>query len=206
MGSGYNTEKIAAVVVAAGASKRMGVCKQLLPWGKTTLLEHALFQVKHAKVDDLFLVLGANYEEILSKVSTRDVHVLSHTNWQQGMGSSISRGIAEVVNSGGFGGVLIALADQPLLDTTHYNQLIDHFNAKEKPITATSFGQKPGVPALFHREYFQDLMELDQDFGARNILKNHQNDVLAIPGKTLDLDTLEDYEKYRKLYENGWRG
>jgi molybdenum cofactor cytidylyltransferase len=190
--------KIAGLLIAAGSSKRMGKPKQLLPWGDTTLLQHAIAQLKASKIHKLFLVLGANFHLICSKIDSEGIHIIKNQNWQMGMGISIASGISEI-DTGAYDAVLIALGDQPFQDSFHYNSLIDKYLEKRN-IVATAFEEKAIVPAVFPEQYFEQLKNLQADAGARNILADNKENIVfvASSGKDIDIDTPEDYEKWHK--------
>jgi molybdenum cofactor cytidylyltransferase len=190
--------KIAGLLIAAGSSKRMGKPKQLLPWRNTTLLEHAIKQLKASKIHKLFVVLGANFNLISSKINSEGIHIIKNPNWQKGMGTSIASGISEI-DSGDYDAVLIALGDQPFQDSFHYNSLIEKYLEK-KNIVATALEEKAIVPAVFPEQYFEQLKNLKGDAGARNILADNKRSSVLVPsnGKDIDIDTPEDYERWHK--------
>jgi len=123
------TDKHAVLILAAGASTRMGQPKQLLPWGKTTLLNHAINEAKKIS-EHVFVVLGANKELIESSLNSQ-VEIIRNPNWENGMGTSITYGISILDKNEEFDSVLIMLADQPLLDSTYLNNLKKLFLTEE---------------------------------------------------------------------------
>jgi molybdenum cofactor cytidylyltransferase len=190
--------KIAGLLIAAGSSKRMGKPKQLLPWGDTILLEHAIAQLKASKINKLFVVLGANFNLISSKINSEGIHIVKNKNWQMGMGTSIASGISKI-DTGDYDAVLIALGDQPFQDSFHYDSLIDKYLENEN-IVATALEEKAIVPAVFPEQYFEQLKNLQGDAGARNILAENKENIVFVPsnGKDIDIDTPEDYERWHK--------
>lgn len=189
------SEGISILILAAGASTRMGDrVKQLLPWGTRTLLENAIDTAKQI-TDSVFVVLGANREAI-EKVISLDVKTIYNPNWQSGMGSSISIGVEGILKQAeDQKGMLIVLADQPLIDETYLNELKEEFNKGIFKIVATSYGNRLGVPAIFHQSIIPELMNLNEDYGARHIIKKYQTHLKQVfpKGKELDVDTLENY-------------
>jgi molybdenum cofactor cytidylyltransferase len=190
--------KIAGLLIAAGSSKRMGKPKQLLPWGETTLLEHAIAQLQGSNIHKLFVVLGANFNLIRSHIKSEGIRIIKNQNWQMGMGTSIASGISEI-DSGDYDAALITLGDQPFQDSFHYNSLIEKYLEK-KNIVATALEEKAIVPAVFPEQYFEQLKNLKGDAGARNILADNKENIVFVPssGKDIDIDTPEDYEKWHK--------
>lgn len=194
-------QKIAMVILAAGASSRMKAIKQLLPWKNTTLLGNTIEQGLASKVDTIFVILGANKDKIAPQISNYEIQIIENRNWNLGMGSSISTAIQFITNSPThFYAVLITLADQPLLDATFYNKLINKFLTNDKSIIATKRLEKGSVPAIFSAKHFKILLALNQDIGAKKIMKKHQENVLLFDAQdaAIDVDTIE---AYTTLYE-----
>lgn len=188
--------KIALLLLAAGASRRMGRPKQLLPWKDTTLLNHAIQTALSCKSDDVIVILGSEAETIQKNLQKGNYKILVHKEWDKGLGSTIGKGVTYLEASDpAIPAVLIMLGDQPLLGSDHLNALIERFKKEGKGIIATDYGAKLGVPAVFSREYFAELARLQGDSGAGKLIASHADSVIGIPGgsRTADLDTPEDY-------------
>ncbi|WP_420399595.1 nucleotidyltransferase family protein [Flagellimonas sp.] len=202
------TKEISTIILAAGASTRMqGTVKQLLAWGKTTLLGNAIEQAKPVS-SQVYVVLGANAKHISESMEIK-AHVVHNPDWKTGMGSSIAFGINEVIKSNVIPqGVLIMLADQPLIDSSFLTELKTNFLGSSSKIVATEYENGLGVPAIFHHSLFEELFGLNQKFGARKLISKYKNDCISIPSmdKALDVDTINDYnyitEKQKVNNEN----
>ena len=196
-------QNIAIVVLAAGASSRMGDTKQLLPWRDTTLLGQALKTAKDSAADSVTLVLGANAEEIRKGIPEKQIDITVNSRWQSGLGSSIACGMKFLLEKNkALKGILIMLADQPLIDTAYLNTMIAEFGKVGKQIIATSYKRRAGVPAIFGPPYFQSLKQLEDDFGAKHIIDSNPDQVLVLePGdKTVDIDTKSEYKNLITKY------
>ncbi len=196
--SSQQRPKIAQLILAAGASSRMGAPKQLLPWKDTTLIGHAITQSLAIEEVSTFVVLGAHYELIYNQINKFPVTILNNVNWQSGMGSSIQIGVKTILaHDLSFDAVLISLIDQPLIKLTDYNALITKFIANTNPIVASDLGSRIGVPAIFSKDIFMELMQLEEDYGARYIIKKYINQIktISIVEKGIDIDTKQQYQK-----------
>ncbi|WNH12795.1 nucleotidyltransferase family protein [Thalassobellus suaedae] len=190
--------KIPIIILAAGASSRMGSAKQLLNWGGKTLIEHTLQTALNTVSNDVIVVLGANYELIKKKITALSITILHNQEWEQGLGKSIASGVNYIMEFNPHAdGVLIILADQPLIDSAYLNELIQVFNPSKNQIIATSYKNDTyGVPALFDKGYFKELSKLKNDKGAKHLLTQNESFVktLVLPIKNVDLDSKEDYD------------
>ncbi len=193
------SKKIAIVILAAGVSSRMQKSKQLLPWNNTTMLEHAIKTAKASKANSIKVVLGANYQQIITEIENKQTEFLINKDWKQGIGKSIAFGIENIASD--FGAAIIMLADQPLIDVLYLNKLIETFQNNNSKIIATKYKNRVGVPALFGSSYFTKLQMLNSDYGARQLLVEYEKDVLSVEAgsKTVDIDTEEDYKSVLKL-------
>ncbi|MEM9649794.1 MAG: nucleotidyltransferase family protein, partial [Bacteroidota bacterium] len=191
------SSEIHAIILAAGASTRMGdTIKQLLPWKDGTLLGTAIERT--TKVADKSLVILGSNEEAIRPSLPSSSEIVVNPNWQKGMGSSISCGIGHILKSGyNPDGIIILLPDQPFMDSDFLLQMKSLFLLGKHKIVATNYGTNAGVPAIFDRSLFSELTRLDKDFGAREIIKKHKKQVLAInpEGREVDIDTLITYNQ-----------
>jgi molybdenum cofactor cytidylyltransferase len=187
----------AVLILAAGSSSRMGRPKQLLKWKNTNLLSHAIRTAKKINPLEVFVVLGANFDLIKSEIELEGIKALNNKNWEKGLGNSIAFGVNYIIKSkSNIDGVLIILADQPLIDLEYLNLLVDRFRpGKQQIIASTHKNGRHGVPALFDNVYFEELSKLEEDKGAKSVLQKYSENVTAINGEHLvsDIDTLEEY-------------
>lgn len=185
---------IAIIIVAAGSSSRMKSPKQLLALGNTTLLGNAIAQAKATAADEVFTVLGANFEAVRSSIQNYNATVVENKNWKNGLGSSIASGVDFIIGNRDYQAVMIMLGDQPLIDSNYLNELLATFKVDPSAITATKYTHSIGVPAVFPKEYFKELAGLNDDHGAKFLLNGSNLVKVLDPGKkTIDVDTPEDY-------------
>ncbi|MFD0797641.1 NTP transferase domain-containing protein [Maribacter chungangensis] len=199
------TDNIAVLIMAAGQSSRMKSVKQLLPWNNTNMLVHTLKTLLEVQRDRVFMVLGANSSliENESKLHNYPVTLISNKTWDKGLGNSIACGIKTILKQEmDIKGILICLADQPLLTAHYYKNLSNTFKTNKFPIVATKYSNKYGVPAIFSTKIAQELLHLKEDVGARLLMSKYKEDILALDaGEQLtDIDTLETYQKLYKLH------
>lgn len=191
---------IAVLILAAGASSRMGSPKQLLKWGTSTLLGHSIQTVLESQASSGVVVLGAHYKQVKQSIDQFPVTILNNTDWKQGLGKSIACGVLYIMKHlPETEGVLVVLADQPFVDTAHVNTLIESFKPNKKEIIATAYGEgKQGVPVLFDKMYFKMLVKLNDDGGAKRLLKPYNEHVHGVkpPSENLDIDDPEDYKRF----------
>lgn len=196
-----NQGKIAHLLLAAGASTRMGRPKQLLVWQGESLINHAIHEILQAGVaGKVIVVLGANPDPIRAALIHQQVEVAINPDWEQGMGSSIRSGLSHLQTAGTeWAGVCISLVDQPLVLARHYRALFDQWSGNQKAIVAAQYNGTLGVPAIFAQSFYPALLQLDGQAGARKILARAQGQVqpFALPEAAFDLDTPEDYRKLR---------
>lgn len=192
---------IAILIMAAGMSSRMKAIKQLLPWGDSTLIGNALKNAQSSKATKVLTVLGAYGQEIEKESDFSVTESVLNPNWKMGLGNSIAYGTKYLLGQDQeYDGILVMLADQPLIDNLYLNELIDNFSNSKHSIVATKYADRAGVPAIFGKIHYKALLELNSDYGAREIIKTHPDDVLEVSanGKALDIDTAEEYERVRK--------
>jgi molybdenum cofactor cytidylyltransferase len=187
---------ISAILLAAGESKRMGKPKQLMPWGKSTILTQAIDNLKSSAVDEIIVVLGYRAEEITKTIATKPVEIAISPNYKQGMSAAIIAGLNLVASQSQ--AVMLALGDQPLVDSQTINRLIDEFYNHDKGIVIPTYQGKRGHPVIFAIKYKPELLELKGDIGGREIIKNHPDDTLEVAtdseGVISDIDNRSDYQ------------
>jgi len=196
--------RVAAIVLAAGMSRRMGTPKQLLRLGGKTLLGHTLDNTRGSRVDEIVLVLGAAADEVRRQIPTDELHVVVNPNFQQGMGISLRTGLAAVSES--MLGALIVLADQPFVHSSTLDQMIAYRQKHAPQILIPVYRGFRGNPVLLDRSVFPELMRLTGDVGCRAIFGSHTDSIhkLAVDdaGILLDIDSAEDWERFSALGEH----
>jgi CTP:molybdopterin cytidylyltransferase MocA len=182
---------IAAVVLAAGASRRLGSPKQLEMVGGETLLERAVRVARGAGCSPVIVVLGA--EAPLMPRSGMPVGVLSVMNnqWAEGMASSVRAGVRAC--DAAVEGVVLMTCDQPAITAEHLQSLMSGHE-----IRASRYAGRNGVPAFFPRRYFDELLALTGDTGARALLVAAE--AVDLKDGDLDVDTAEDLKRARELF------
>ena len=171
--------------------------KQLLPLRETTLLGHAIEQAEASQAEEVFLVLGANAEMIKNNLNFQELTIVENKHWEEGIGVSISTGVNAVTSTKDFDAVLLMLGDQPLIDSVYLDQMIGEFSKDPSKMVATKYPKSNGVPALFPKNFFPQLMLLRGDTGAKSLLNDGSSPVTVIDAgnKILDIDTPEDYRR-----------
>lgn len=189
------------IILAAGASSRMGSPKQLLTFNGSTLLQNAITAAMGVRAGATLVVLGANAEEVLPVANVSNIHVVVNNDWREGMASSIRCGLQNLVMIlPEAEAVLIMLCDQPYVSAALLGELVVTAKKTEKGIVACAYGEVVGVPALFKRSMFDELMMLKGDIGARRVIQNNADNVEIVPfaGGVVDLDTPADYDALSK--------
>ena len=189
---------IAIIILAAGASTRMGRPKQLLPYQGRSLLRHTIENAVASVCKPIVVVLGANAENIRSEISESDIKIVENPDWHLGMSSSIRRGIISLVTDyKTVDAVVITVCDQPFLSSEIINHLVSTYHSTRKPIIACEYADTLGVPVLFSQIFFSKLENLTEDVGAKKIIKNHYHEVFSIPFPlgAIDIDTPHDYQQ-----------
>jgi molybdenum cofactor cytidylyltransferase len=189
--------KISAILLGAGESKRMGVDKLSLSWGRITVLEHCLETLLKSEVKEVIVVLGFRDKILRGLPRNRKVKVVVNPLFRKGMSTSIRRGLQMIHPR--CQGILITLGDQPYLKTRTINALIRAFGQRKEGILFPSFRGRPGHPVIFHQKYKKELLSLKGDVGGRSIIERHSEDVRRVPVKSAgvvkDIDTWQDYKK-----------
>jgi molybdenum cofactor cytidylyltransferase len=181
---------IAAIVLAAGSSSRLGEPKQLVRLGGENLLERAVRVAREVGCGAVIVVLGASAEVIRSRCSLGDARVLVNEGWEEGMASSIRLGVGAL---SGVDGCVLMTCDQPAVTMEHLSLLM---TANE--VRASRYAGRNGIPAFFPAAEFGDLMELRGDKGARELLAGVG--FVELERGELDVDTWEDLVKVRELF------
>jgi molybdenum cofactor cytidylyltransferase len=185
---------VAAVILAAGRSTRMGQAKQLLPLGNTTVLETTIANVQRSAASEVVLVLGAAADRIRLQPG---IHTVFNPNYEQGMASSLQAGISAL--SPAITAALIVLGDQPFVQPATLDQLISsHHHAGDSILIPTWQGTR-GNPVLIPRGLFPEVMQLEGDTGCRVLFGRHpealENIEVEDEGILLDIDNQEDYRR-----------
>ena len=189
------TDKVGAVLLAAGGSSRMGQSKQLLGYEGKTLLRRAVETLLATACSPVVVVLGAEFEIAKNKIEDLPVEIARNENWQTGMGSSIKAGLEYLLQiAPDISAVIITLCDQPKIMATHLDRLAEKFRETGSDIVAAEYSGTLGVPALFGEQYFAELLNIEGDKGARKLIRSASAGVstLQMPEAAFDIDTLED--------------
>ena len=193
---------IAIIILAAGASKRMGTPKQLLTYQGCSLLRHTIESAIASVCQPVVVVLGANAQQIGSEVNQPLVRVVENPDWNRGIGSSIRSGILSLATcSETIEAAVITVCDQPFLSPEIINHLVAAYHSTEQPIVACQYAGTLGVPALFNHIFFSELSALKETGGAKHLIKKHFQEVFPIPFPlgAIDIDTPKDYQQLKAM-------
>lgn len=193
--------KSGIIILAAGPSSRLGEPKQMLDIDGETLLVKTVKAAIGSHAGSIAVVLGSNEKEHRKLLRELTLDIVYNENWQSGMGSSLKTGLQHLLSQyPSLEAIIILVCDQPLLTTENITNLILKHQETNKPIIASRYSGIPGVPVLFNKAYFPELMALPDDQGAKKIILQHPEDVdeVPFPGGEIDLDTMADYEAFKK--------
>ncbi len=190
------------VILAAGASTRMGRPKQLLVYRGQTLIRRAVESALTSVCRPIVVVIGAHAELVKNELEHLPVLVADNAEWQQGMSSSIRIGVETLITCGEeMEGAVIMLCDQPFVTAGVVNALVEARRKTGKMIVASAYGETRGVPAFFIRRFFPEITALKANEGARQVIANHPDDVATIifAEGAIDVDTPQDYERLETM-------
>jgi molybdenum cofactor cytidylyltransferase len=184
--------KVSAIVLAAGGSTRLGQPKQLLNFRGQPLVRRITEAILAAGCAPVAIVVGRDAETTAATLKDLTVRFVPNENWKDGIGSSIRAGVRMLPDCEA---VVIATCDQPHVDAELIRRLIHTQEETGQPIVASAYSETCGVPALFLRRYFNDLLSLPNEHGAKAIIARHSAELATIdfPQGAIDIDTPADY-------------
>jgi molybdenum cofactor cytidylyltransferase len=214
--------QIAAVILAAGESSRLGQPKQLIQFRGKTLVRRMVDAASEADCRPVLVVLGNSkrtsqlhspgstrgaaseheidlIEAISSELKKTGATIVANPNWKRGIGTSIRAGVQHLIKiAPGVEATVLLACDQPFVDRAVIDGLITLHHETRKPIVAASYAGTLGVPALFDRSRLPDLLGLDDSAGAKSIILSNRDQVaqFAFPEGEIDIDTAEDRERF----------
>jgi len=191
-----NGMSVPAILLAAGASRRLGQPKQLARLAGETLLGRTVRLVLEAAASPVLVVLGANAEKIAGAVDLGEAHVVMNVNWERGIASSMRSGIEALpALAPEASAAMLLVCDQPKLTAEHLSALMKRFEDAEEPsIVASRYAGIAGIPAIFPASQFAQLLAIEGDAGARFLLRNPKCPMILVDfaGGEADVDTPED--------------
>jgi molybdenum cofactor cytidylyltransferase len=197
------TSSVGAIILAAGASTRMGQPKQLLNFQGRSFLRHTVEVVVASVCQPIIVVLGPYADKMCQEVNQLPIMIAENPQWYEGMGTSIAVGLT-ALNSAAeeIEGVVLTLCDQPFVSCDVINQLVAAYHSTSQGIIASQYAGTLGVPALFSRQFFSDLMHLEATSGAKQVIKKYSHEVFPFPfvSGAIDIDTPQDYEQLQKRF------
>ena len=199
---------ISAILLAAGESDRMGRPKQLLPFGQSTIIEQAIDNLLNSAVSECIVVLGYRAGEVIKTIANKSVKIAINPDYRQGMSTSIITGLNQIDSRAQ--AVMVALGDQPFIDSETINSLMEAFIAHNKGIAIPVYQGKRGHPVIFNIKYKGELLRLKGDIGGREIIDRHPDDVLEVAvdceGVCIDIDTMDNYTRGKENPDKGILG
>ena len=191
---------IAALVLAAGASRRLGRPKQLEAWGSSTLLGHVLDNVRQFPVDEIWVVLGAGLDDVMRGVDLSGCGIVENPEWSEGLAASLRVGLDALTRLSRAEAAFIVLGDQPDIPDEVPGKLVEAWKKKRPLAVVPKYRYSSGNPVLVSRELWPRLMSLSGDEGARRLLQAHPEWVEEVWFESLpprDIDTESDVEELR---------
>lgn len=186
------------IILAAGASARLGTPKQLLDFKGKHLIEHAADAALAVADGPVMVVLGGHANAIEAAIADRGVHCLVCEDWQEGMSASIRAGVLALKTAApALDAAVLMLCDQPFADASLLQRLLAQRAATGKKIIASAYSDTLGAPMLIDSELFPDLLLLEGALGAKALLARYPDEVdaVAFPEGAIDVDTAADYER-----------
>ena len=192
--------KLEILLLAAGTSSRMGQPKALLPIGQIPLIRHQIDQLQQLR-KPITLVLGAHAQTIQAVLNDLDVNLVFNADYPMGMGHSIAAGVQAITRSGRHvEAIMICAVDQPLIDSRHYNSLMEKAQQSDFSIIQSASDQGwQGIPTIFKSSHFEALTQLTGDQGAKSVIQKNSGKVTYVkgrPGTLIDIDTPLQYRKF----------
>jgi molybdenum cofactor cytidylyltransferase len=201
--------RVAAVVLAAGSSTRFGKPKQFALFQGETFIRRIVAAAIEAGCAPVVAVTGEDSTQVTSELTGLSVSIAMNPGWSSGVGSSIRVGVQRAMNlAPDLDAAVLLTCDQPFVTAPVLGQLIQLRLTSDKPIIASAYAETLGIPALFDRSCFPDLLGLKGDSGAKKIILARPHDVVSFdfPAGAIDIDTAADYKKlYQPLAADGTR-
>lgn len=193
--------KVAAVVLAAGKSERMGRNKLLLKVGGRPILDLLLSTLDSSAVNEVFIVLGHRPEELRDIVKAHDAEIVFNPDYEQGMTGSFKAGLRHVSAEAAF----LILGDQLGLETELLHRMAAKMEADQEAfIVSPVYQGRKGHPVLFRRDLFKEILDLGKEETLKDLVLRHEGAHRFVEGSVwcvIDVDTTEDFEKAKKLFE-----
>ena len=195
---------IVGIILSAGESKRMGKPKQLLPWGKSVILQQVIDNASNSHLGMILLVLGSHADEIACKIKiSSKIRIVINRDFKEGMSSSVKCGVKNSPEAAE--AFMLLLGDQPSIDPDIINKLIDCYQTNKHGIIIPVYDGRRGHPVVFDVKYKQELLVIG-DGGAKVVVDKHTHDILEVtvdsPEVLTDIDTPQDYQKARQHAED----
>jgi molybdenum cofactor cytidylyltransferase len=187
--------QVAALVLAAGSSVRLGRPKQLLRVMGTTLVRKMALAAMDAGVQHIFVVTGAYHNEVAGECTDLPCTVIFNGDHEQGIGTSIRSGLTFVTKElPALDAVLVLHVDQPMVDPGHIRSLLREYTPGDRLIVASAYAGTFGVPVVVDKYYFDLLLQLEGDRGAKPVLIQYADKIRTVPleGGEVDIDTEDD--------------
>ena len=181
-----------AIILAAGASRRLGVSKQLLLIEGEPLVRRAVRAALATEPAQTLVVVGKSADSVFAAVHDLAVARIDCAEWAEGMGASLRSGSAALHDD--CDGALVIVCDQPALTAAHLQTLVNAWRNAPQRAVASAYANTVGVPAILPRSWFADLKNLQGDHGARDLLRSRVESVIAVaaPDFERDIDSRQD--------------
>jgi len=190
----------AAVVLAAGGSRRLGRTKQLEPWGDTNLLGHVISRTHEFGADEVWVVIGHDADRILEEVELGDAYVVQNLEWEEGIASSLRVALDALTRLSRAEQALIVIGDQPEVPVETVDILMASHAKEGRPVTLPKYRYNWGNPVIVDRSLWGRLMSLEGDEGAQRLWQAHPewvNEVWFGDTGPRDVDTEADIAELR---------
>lgn len=190
---------VGLVVLAAGGSTRLGQPKQLLIFEGRSLLSRACQTALASLCCPIVAILGYEAALLRQEIEDEPLQIIENAAWREGIGTSICAGVQHLMSQD-VSALILMVCDQPLLKAQHLNDLIHLYQTSGKGIVASCYADTFGVPVLFSRAFFPDLLNLPPDVGAKKLLMQNRKSMASVlfSQGVIDVDTMKDYENLKR--------